>query len=432
MTVSPMGHLTSAQRIASWAFCLLALAIGLFSAVLPSLLGVDTFRLGSESGLLVWVIASSILGLILIVRARELAMGWLVLTIGLSGAMASLGAAVPTGPDHMDWLPLVSVSSVGWVTFLGLTLAGLPLLFPTGAPPSRRWRPVLWVLIGLLAFAGFSSAFSSELSVFCSDVVPGEAACSTWEASGNARAIETCGPIAGPLGDGIECRVMVDNPMGIPWVPPLEDSIPGDITYVGLLVTAAAAVVSLGVRMRSAGSQERLQIKAVFLALGGVVALTTLDALLLEVFGITLPGFWVVELLMWLAIPVSIFLAINRFRLYEIDRFISRTVSYALVVALLLGTVAAVAAVVGTRFSDPVVVAGTTLAVAALFSPLRRRVQMVVDRRFNRSHFQAELVMADFSKSLRDGVDTDAILEGWRGVVTKTMQPAAVSVWLRT
>jgi len=201
---------------------------------------------------------------------------------------------------------------------------------------------------------------------------------------------------------------------------------------VGLLMTAAVAIVSLGVRMRRAGSQERLQIKAVFLALGAVVAATTVDALLLEVFDITLPGYWIVELLMWLAIPVSIFLAINRFRLYEIDRLISRTVSYAVVVALLLGTVAAVAAVVGTRFSDPLVVAGTTLAVAALFSPLRRRVQSVVDRRFNRSRYDAERVMSQFIGSLRDGVDLENIAGSWRAVVGETMQPSSVGVWIRS
>jgi hypothetical protein len=408
------------------------LSIVLFAAILPSLLGVDTFRIDSEFGLLAWVIASSILGLILIVRAGASGMGWLVLVIGLGGAISSLGAAVPTGPDYMGWLPLLPVSSVGWITFLGLTLAGLPLLFPTGAPPSRRWRPVLWLLIGLLAFAALSSAFSPELSVFCSDVIPGQADCSVWESSGDALAIGNCGPVVGPIGDGIECQVFLDNPIGISWVPALEDSIPGNIAGVGLLMTAAVAIVSLGVRMRRAGSQERLQIKAVFLALGAVVAATTVDALLLEVFDITLPGYWIVELLMWLAIPVSIFLAINRFRLYEIDRLISRTVSYAVVVALLLGTVAAVAAVVGTRFSDPLVVAGTTLAVAALFSPLRRRVQSVVDRRFNRSRYDAERVMSQFIGSLRDGVDLENIAGSWRAVVGETMQPSSVGVWIRS
>jgi hypothetical protein len=97
-----------------------------------------------------------------------------------------------------------------------------------------------------------------------------------------------------------------------------------------------------------------------------------------------------------------------------------------------LGTVAAVAAVVGTRFSDPLVVAGTTLAVAALFSPLRRRVQSVVDRRFNRSRYDAERVMSQFIGSLRDGVDLENIAGSWRAVVGETMQPSSVGVWIRS
>jgi hypothetical protein len=427
-----MGESNPALRIASWAVCLLALAIGLFSAVLPAMLGVESLRIGEESGLLGWVIASSILGLILVLRAGAVRMGGLMLVIGLGGAMASLGAAVPLGPDDLAWLPLYPISGVGWVTFLGLTIAGLPLLFPTGTPPSRRWRPVLWLLLGALALAAFMSAFSEDVWLFCSDVHPGEIACSAWEASDEPVAVDNCEPVAGPLGEGTQCRVYVDNPIGISGVPELEDSLLGNIGYAGMLVTAALAVVSLGVRLRNADRQERQQIKLVFFVLGSLLAFTLVEALLVEVFDTALPGYWIVELVMWLAIPVSIFLAINRFRLYEIDRLVSRTVSYALVVGVLLGTVAAVAAVVGTRFNEPLVVAGITLAVAALFNPLRRRVQVVVDRRFNRSQFHAERVMADFSTSLRDRVDTDSILDGWQAVVTDTMQPATLSVWVRS
>lgn len=427
-----MGQSTPALRIASWAVCLLALAIGLFSAVLPTLMSVDTFRIGEESGLLAWVIASSILGLILVLRAGAVRVGALMLVIGLGGAMASLGAAVPLQPGNLAWLPLYPISGVGWVTFLGLTIAGLPLLFPTGSPPSRRWRPVLWLLLGVLALATFVSAFSEEVSLFCSDVHPGEIPCSAWEATDEPLAVDSCESVAGPLGDGTQCLVHLDNPIGISGVPPLEDSLLGNIGYTGMLATAALAVVSLGVRLRNAGRQERQQIKLVFFVLGSLLAFTLVDVLLVEVLDTTLPAYWIVESVMWLAIPVSIFLAINRFRLYEIDRLVSRTVTYAVVVALLLGTVAAVAAVVGTRFSDPLVVAGTTLGVAAMFNPLRRRVQSFVDRRFNRSRYHAERVMADFSTSLRDRVDTDDILDGWRAVVTDTMQPEALSVWVRS
>ena len=133
----------------------------------------------------------------------------------------------------------------------------------------------------------------------------------------------------------------------------------------------------------------------------------------------------------WTAIPVSIYLAITRYRLYEVDRLISRTLTYALVVGLLAGVVALAAALVGTRFDSPLVVAATTLGVAALFNPLRRRVQRVVDRRFNRSRYDAERVMDEFAHSLRDEVEEEAVVEGWQGVVKETMHPSSVGVWVK-
>jgi hypothetical protein len=133
---------------------------------------------------------------------------------------------------------------------------------------------------------------------------------------------------------------------------------------------------------------------------------------------------------LWAAIPGSIFLAITRYRLYDIDRLISRTVSYGIVVGLLAGVVALAATFVGTRFSEPLVVATTTLGVAALFNPLRRRVQGLVDRRFNRSRYDAERVMSDFISSLHDRVDIDAVIEG-RSIIADAMQPSTVSVWMK-
>lgn len=427
-----MNSATPRVRVAAWATCLLSLAVVVAANVLPPLLGGEGFRLNSEASLTAWVLASSILGLILVLRAGAVRMGALMLAIGLGGAMATLGASIPMSPDLTSWLAVVPVSSVGWVAFLSLTIAGLPLLFPTGSPPSPRWRGLLRLFLGLLVLSCFMTAFSDEVFVFCSDVFPDDAECSVWEESGEARGIENCAPITGPLGVGTECQVLLDNPIGISWVPPLEDSFVGNLTLVGLLVTSALAIVSLGVRMHRASRLERLQIKLVFLALGAMFAFTLVEAMFVEVLGAPLPGSELLEFVIWLAIPVSIFLAINRFRLYEIDRLVSRTVSYAVVVALLLGTVAAVAAVVGTRFSEPLVVAGTTLAVAALFNPLRRRVQSVVDRRFNRSRYHAERVMADFSTSLRDRVDAEAILDGWQTAVSDTMQPTTLGVWVKS
>lgn len=146
------------------------------------------------------------------------------------------------------------------------------------------------------------------------------------------------------------------------------------------------------------------------------------------------------ELAMWdlvlvislLAMPVSIMFAVTRHRLYEIDRIISRTLAYGLVVLLLASGYVALVTVIGARMSDrPLFVAATTLAAAALFNPLRRRIQIWVDRRFNRSRYVTERVIDGFAGSLRDQVDPGAVVDGWVGVVSDTMQPSSVGVWVR-
>jgi hypothetical protein len=139
------------------------------------------------------------------------------------------------------------------------------------------------------------------------------------------------------------------------------------------------------------------------------------------------------SIVLTIGIPVTIGIAITRYRLYEIDRIISRTVGYVIVIVL-LGAVyfAAIAASTAILPSDsPLAVAASTLAVAALFNPLRRRVQSWVDRRFNRSRYDAEHVMDQFAGTLRDEVDQDRIVDGWVGIVTRTMAPTGVGLWVR-
>ena len=133
------------------------------------------------------------------------------------------------------------------------------------------------------------------------------------------------------------------------------------------------------------------------------------------------------------AIPVTIGVAVLKYRLYDIDRIISRTVSYALVVTLLGLVVLSLVSVLAVFLpsDDPLVVAVSTLVVFALFAPVRRRVQAVVDRRFHRSRYDAVRVVDTFAGSLRDQVDPEGLVDGWVGVVSETMQPAAVGVWVR-
>jgi hypothetical protein len=132
------------------------------------------------------------------------------------------------------------------------------------------------------------------------------------------------------------------------------------------------------------------------------------------------------------ALPAGIGVGILRYRLYDIDRILSRTLAYAIVTGLLIGMYAGLVllATRGMSFSSPVAVAASTLAAAALFSPVRRRVQRVVDRRFNRTRYDADQTIAAFAAGLKDAVDLDAVRDGLAGVVQRSLEPAHVSVWI--
>ena len=171
---------------------------------------------------------------------------------------------------------------------------------------------------------------------------------------------------------------------------------------------------------RRSSGERRQQLK--WLASGG--ALTVVCAVLLTVSGLAWFGF--------AALPVSIGVGILKYRLYEIDRIISRTLAYAIVTGVLVAVYAGLV-LLATRvlsFHTPVAVAASTLAAAALFSPVRRRVQKVVDRRFNRARYDADRTIAAFSASLQDAVDLDAVRDDLVGTVQQALEPAHVSVWM--
>jgi hypothetical protein len=135
-----------------------------------------------------------------------------------------------------------------------------------------------------------------------------------------------------------------------------------------------------------------------------------------------------------IALPISMGVGILKYRLYEIDRIISRTLAYAIVTGLLVGLYAGLVLLATQvfRFRGPVAVAAATLAAAALFNPLRRRVQKIVDRRFNRARYDAEQTVVAFATSLKDALDLDSVRESLTGVVQQTLEPTHVSVWIRT
>jgi len=200
-----------------------------------------------------------------------------------------------------------------------------------------------------------------------------------------------------------------------------------DAGFILGFMSAIPATLSVIARFRRAGFVERQQIKwllaatCVF-AVAYIVGATSDDEWV----------WWVVSLAM-AAIPLAILLAVLRYRLYEVDRLISRTVAYVIVIALLgMVYVGGFAAMTSFLPADsPLAVAGSTLAAAALFNPVRRRVQEWVDRRFNRSRYDARQVMDRFAGSLQGGVDSEGLVKGWVSVVSETMEPASVAVWVR-
>jgi hypothetical protein len=342
----------------------------------------------------------------LIVRRAGNRMGWIML--GEGAALAFLGLAsvyavlgVATFPGSLPAARQVGALAQGSFAVVVFTIAFLFLLFPTGALPSRRWVPLAaaGVLLTILTTAGRT-------------VQPGPV------------------QLIAPGG----ASVIVPNPLAV-----AHPSLPliGATTGLTVSVTAflAAALLSLAVRYRAGGPLLRHQIKWLALtavALAGCFLIIPLSSAAGQVWLTTVADTGT-ELLGLLGIPAAITLAIFRYRLYEIDHIISRTVTYAIVTGLLVGLYAGLV-LLATQvlpLSDPVAVAVAALTAAALFSPLRGRVQGAVDRRFNRARYNADQSITAFAAQLKDAVDLDSVRNDLVGAVRQTLEPAHISVWLR-
>jgi hypothetical protein len=298
-----------------------------------------------------------------------------VLLVAYAYAARSATARLP-GAAWAAWTFTVVLGIVSTLFFL------VPLLFPDGRPPSRRWWPVVWVAIidGLLQMV----------------IV----------ALSNANFTNNFPKLRDP--------VTVVAPLGTAY---------NQAEVVGLLVLLAG-VISMIVRFRRSGAEERLQLKW-FMYVAAVAAVVVLVA---AQFGNDPLLEWEV---VFPLIPVAVGIAILKYRLYDIDRLISRTLAYAIVTGLLVGLYAGLVLLATQVLSitSPVAVAASTLAAAALFAPLRRRVQHVVDRRFNRVRYDADQTVAAFAARLRDAVDLDAVRSDLLAVVTTAVEPAHMSIW---
>jgi hypothetical protein len=347
-------------------------------------------------------------GAIVVVRTRHV-IGMLLLAIAITFPALGLTEqyalhGLVTAPGSLPGTTVVGLSTlvVAGVTTTSITL--ILLLFPSGSARSARWR---WIIKGALVAAGLW-AVSYALAP---------------------------GPFNGPWND---YGVHVDNPVGI---APLRDVLKATFAIgVGAsLLLSVAGVVCLVLRFRSSHGVERQQVK--FLAYVGLLlfVLFTVQFVLGpvlrvadEVSNVTWSVFYVT---LMLGIPLAVGAAVLRYRLYDIDRVISRTFSYA-IVTIVLGGLYALIAVVGpslflsARETPDWLIALATLLAAAGFVPVRRRVQRIVDHRFNRSRYSAESTIQSFTTRLRDRVDIDELSDDLRALVTETMAPAHVSLWL--
>ena len=351
-------------------------------------------------GGIVLAITYPIVGWLVASRQRRNPIGWVFLVVGLSGAVTGISAqyaifGLVTRPGSLplaDVLAWVGVWS--WVPGFLLLFVVL-LLFPDGRPPSRRWWAVLW----------FTGAVGALL------LVP--TAIAAWGYRGPA--------------------LLRDIPPDLSRDPLIAAFVAiSTVASLLMVVVGVASITSLIVRFRRSAPVARQQIK--WVAAAGLIQV----GLLVATNFVTLPAPFDVlaAILVVPLVPIAIGIAILRYRLYDIDRIISRTVSYGAVTGILalvfVGTILVSQTVLASFFSgNSVAVAASTLVVAALFQPLRRRVQSVVDRRFNRSRYDAERTVAAFSVRLRDEVDLADVDAAIRAVVSQTVAPAAVGLWMR-
>jgi hypothetical protein len=341
-------------------------------------------------------------GAVIMTRHRGHVIGWLFLGLSALIALGSfcsdyairgyLTGGLPAD-ELMTWLN-------NWLAGLLLLPFGLLLLqFPTGRLPSPRWRLVAWALAVSAAYQVAKFMFSPVLYLQISQ----------------SERIEIANPV-----------------LAIDFVSTVI--LPYSVAVLGgwaALVTAALAPL---VRYRRARQVERQQLKwLVFvLVLGVVVGLVA--AALNPVAPAVANGVGLLALVeVALGVPVAVGAAILRYRLYDIDRIISRTLAYGLLTVLLGGAYAGVVLGLGQLLGrdSSLVVAGATLAVAGLFQPARRRIQALVDRRFNRRKYDAANMVEAFSARLRDEVDLDALSAELLAVIDQTMQPTRSSLWLR-
>jgi hypothetical protein len=402
-----VGRTRTAARVA-WIICAISLALTTIDLVLVALNSSHPDVRIPEPWLAhtVSAVAFSSVGAVVGSRRPENPIGWLFCAIGSLAAIVLLSSeyaayVLLAQPDTLPGgLAMVWIRAWVWVPYVGLFVL-LFLVFPNGWPPTSSLRWFASLVMFVIAYGTVLAAFS-----------PGP----LWAIGG-----------------------AVDNPLGMEALRGVgTNSAVGPVETV-LYVLGIVAVASQFARMRRARGVERQQIKwftyaAVVLVSGGVLDFSVSEAIGLRWLGEI--GF-VLTMVGVVGMPIAIGIAVLRYRLYDIDRIINRTLVYgsltAMLVALYFGAIVLFQRVFVflTGEKSTLAVVASTLLIAALFNPLRRRVQSFIDRRFYRNKYDARKTLEAYSAKLRNDTDLDELSDDLVGVVRETMQPEHVSLWLR-
>jgi hypothetical protein len=386
-TVLVLGCLTLALIAAEWPFAGLAH------------LGVTS----STGGAQWWTFAPfGVVGFVVAWRKPGNPLGWCLVGLVVAAALSEDGSLyaiaayrVRHGTLPLGWVAMLA--QPGWaiaIVLIGLTV----LIFPDGTLPSARLRWVLWLYLAM-GLVWMGSAYILTIDAIARHDI-------RVDSGGNLLALN-------------------NGPASPSWWNVLQNVLLVALA-LSLLVSLAGQVASY----RRSSGERREQLKWL---LGGFAV--TVAGLALAVTLGRLTGFWSVvghvAIVTILAVPVSMGVAILKYRLYDIDRVLSRTLAYAIVTGLLIGIYAGLVLLAQQvlRFSSPVAVAASTLAAAALFNPVRRRVQHAVDRRFNRARYDADQTVTAFAARLQDAVDLDAVRDDLAGVVLAALEPAHLALW---
>jgi len=354
-------------------------------------------------GSLLFALGFTPVGTLLVFRRPGNRISWLVAAIGAVAAVALAADATALYLVHEQHVRpglvagLALAGHIVWIAPGWLTGTFLLLLFPTGQLPSRRWRPVAW--IGGVGLGLFMLGAALDPAVL-TDMLPG-----------------------------------AHNPLASADTRPVGTVLQGAAAAI-LFAVLLGSVLAFLLRLWRSTTVERQQLKWFAYACAMVLA-GQLFGPVMQALGVEGNWVWVPLLIAIAGIPISIGIAILRYRLYDIDQVINRTLVYGLLTAILGGIYGAMVLLVGQLFGGigarppNWAVAGATLAVAVLFQPARRRIQAAVDRRFNRRNYNAGRTIERFSARLREEVDLDTLSVELLAVVDQTMQPTTASLWLR-